>query len=207
MKPEATAAKLIPWEILYDHYKDTFAHIRDREKQRNRAFFIVIALVGLLFLEVGYPANLAQLLGEVDASPIKLSLRAIPGPALLSATWTFLVVVVLQYCQTSVHIERQYKYLHVVEDTLSSDYGGVIFRREGKAYCDDYPLLTQWAWFFYTLMFPAIVIVAVFALIILEGAEVHEPRYYFWYNCIGALAILLSLTLYRFLPLLNKLRR
>lgn len=207
MKPETTTAKSVPREILYDHYKDTFSHIRDREKQRNRAFFIVIALVGLLFLEVGYPANLAQLLGEVDASPIKLSLRAIPVPALLSATWTFLVVVVLQYCQTSVHIERQYNYLHVVENELSADYGGVIFRREGKAYCDDYPLLTRWAWFFYALMFPAIILVAIFALIVLEASGAHEPRYYFWYNCVGAMAILLSLMLYRFLPLLIKLRQ
>lgn len=201
MKPSPGKAEPIPLDILYDHYKDTFSHIRDWEKQRNRSFFIVIALVGLLFLEVGYPANLAQVLGEVDASSIKLSLRAIPVPALLSATWTFLVLVVLQYCQTSVHIERQYNYLHAVENGLSSTYGGgVIFHREGKVYMDDYPWLSWWAWFFYTLMFPAIIVVAVLTLIALERFGLNEPRYYFGYNCVSAIAILISLALYRFLP-------
>lgn len=208
MKPSSSNAKLMSKEILYDHYKDTFTHIRDREKQRNRSFFIVVAIIGLLFIEVGYPESLTQLLGEADASPIKLSLRAIPLPALLSATWTFLVLVVLQYCQTSVHIERQYHYLHAVEEELSSIYGGgVIFRREGKGYSDSYPLLMWWAWFFYTLMFPAIIMVTVLTLVVLEGSALNEPRYYFWYNCVSSIAILTSLVLYRFSPLLFRLWR
>ena len=47
-------------DILHDHYKESFSHIRDREKQRDRLFLFLIGVLGLLFLEVQYPANLQK---------------------------------------------------------------------------------------------------------------------------------------------------
>ena len=43
------------FEALYDHYKDTFGRIRDREQRRDRLFLWLIGLLGVLFLFADYP--------------------------------------------------------------------------------------------------------------------------------------------------------
>ena len=69
--------------------------------------------------------------------------------ALLSATWVFALAVALRYCQGSITIERQYDYLQKLEDELSPEFGGTLYRREGREYHDRYPAFSSLAWRFY----------------------------------------------------------
>src|SRR5215216_1754172 len=128
-------------DILHDHYKESFAYIREREKERNRLFLILIALFALLALEIQYPINFQGALSKIKVLDVEVELSALPLPAFLVATWTFVLVIALRYCQTSINVERQYDYIHMLEDKISPELGdGDLYRREGRAYERDYPL-------------------------------------------------------------------
>lgn len=55
MEPNTSAGQRL--EILHDHYKETFALVRDRERSRDRLFLVVIGLCGLLALQIAYPVE------------------------------------------------------------------------------------------------------------------------------------------------------
>ncbi len=42
-------------DVLHNHYTESFAYIREWEKQRDRLFLVLIGLFALLFFEVQYP--------------------------------------------------------------------------------------------------------------------------------------------------------
>jgi amino acid transporter len=191
--------------LIYDHYKDTFGHILEREEKRNKLFYQLIILLGLLFVEVLYPLNLNQLL-SASANPISINLQAIPGHVILSATWVFLIVVTLRYCQLSIHVERQYSYLHNLEEKV----GGYLkakdfFCREGKAYQENYPLFAWWAWFSYTIMFPVIAVASLVTLIYFEKRNPSFFAVHYYFHVIAAISVFLSIFFYRFWPVVRDL--
>ena len=186
----------IHMELLHDHYKDSFYHIRETEKQRDRLFMILIAILGFLFFAVMYPDSLRAI---ISTSGAKLNLAELPIAAILSATWTFLLATTLRYCQSSINVERQYSYLHALELKISENLGDPdAYRREGRAYLHDYPAFSSWAWLFYTGIFPAIVIAATAVLAYTEITKLQVPTYHKWYDAIVAgMGIVLSMVLYR----------
>jgi len=193
-------------EILHDHYKESFSHIRERERQRDRLFLVLIVVLGLLFLEVRYPESFRLIFSEISASGAKLNLSALPVPAVISSTWTFYLAIIIHYCQVSIHVERQYPYLHRLEEKISALLEDPeVYCREGKAYLDNYPAFSTWAWIFYIGMFPVIVIVATGLLVYTEVCKLELPLYHKWYDGIVALAVVFSVGLYRIWPLIISL--
>ena len=191
--------------ILHDHYKESFAYIREREKSRNRLFLLVILLTGALFLQIQYPLNFKAAIKELKLPNTNLSLESLPLSSLLSMTWTFLFVITLQYCQHSINVERQYRYLHLLEDKISDLLGDAdIYRREGKAYLKDYPAFSNWAWVFYTFLFPLLMLVSVIALFVLEFGKLNYSIYYEIYDGFVGTGVLVSLFLYRIAPLFQR---
>lgn len=191
--------------ILHDHYKESFAYIREREKSRNRLFLLVILLTGALFLQIQYPLNFRAAIEELKLPNTNLSLESLPLSSLLSMTWTFLFVITLQYCQHSINVERQYRYLHLLEDKVSDLLGdAAIYRREGKAYLKDYPIFSNWAWVFYTFLFPLLMLISVIALFVLEFGKLNYSIYYKIYDGSVGTGVLVSLFLYRIAPLLQR---
>lgn len=110
-------------EILHDHYKESFSYIRDREKQRDKLFSIIIALIGVVFLEVQYSAIFGSTIKTIKLNFFEMDLGLMPVAIFLSITWTYLFVIVLKYCQLSILVERQYDYLHKLEDRISNFFG------------------------------------------------------------------------------------
>lgn len=193
-------------EILHDHYKESFLHIREREKQRDRLFPLVIALIGVLFLEIQYSDVFSNILGNVKFEFIELNISIMPISVFLSVTWTYLFVVILKYCQSAIFVERQYDYLHCLEDKISKLFGDQnIYCREGKAYLNKYPLFSDLVWIFYILLFPAIVILSVGLIIYLEGYKIEAPLYHLIYDSILTIGIIMSFALYRFYPLMKNI--
>lgn len=195
-------------EILHEHYQESFTYIRERERKRDRFFLFLILLVGALFLQVQYPINFKEALGDLNIQNAELNLRAIPLEPLLSVTWTFLMVLSLQYCQLSINTERQYSYLHLLEDRLSKAFGDEdMYRREGKVYLDKYPLFSEWAWIFYTIMFPLIMVASVPFLLYLELSQLNNAVYYKIYDGLLGLGVIISFLLYRICPLFSKRKK
>jgi len=76
----------IKLNILHDHYKESFLYIRDREKQRDRLFLFIIALIGILFLEIQYAEIFPNIFKSINLESFNLNLSTIPIFVFLSIT-------------------------------------------------------------------------------------------------------------------------
>src|SRR5215211_6194450 len=189
-------------EVLHDHYKESFSYIRERERERDRLFLILIALFALLALEIQYPINFRGAVGTLTFLGIELNVDALPLPAFLTATWVTVLVLTLRYCQASTNVERQYKYLHTLEDKISAELkDDELYRREGRAYKTEYPLFSWWAWRFYVVVLPVIAITATGVLIYQEWAGLEYPLLGKIFDLISASGVSVSFALYRIVPL------
>lgn len=185
--------------LLLEHHRDSFSHIRDREKERDRQFYLFIALLSVLVFVVKSPEIIQSALNGLDIPIVKLDLKTLPSAVFISSVWTFLVALAMRHCQSSVTIERQYSYLHQVEKKMCSLSGDeMIFCREGRAYESNYPLFSWWAYYFYTLLFPTVVIIVVLFMIYVEMFRHGVATYYWLYDVIAAVGIIISFATYRF---------
>jgi len=197
-------------EILHDHYKETFAYIREREKQRDRLFLIAIGLLGLLFLEVQFPSEIQTLLQTIKSPTLVINISILPVSIITSVTWTILLILVLRHCQVSITIERQYKYLHKLEDVIGGFFqkfsgDAFIYHREGKAYLKNYPVFSKAVWIFYTILFPLIVIAMEVVILHLEiGSE--AIKYYYVFDILMGGCITFLLSLYRGPQVIKKVK-
>jgi hypothetical protein len=190
-------------EILNDHYKETFAHLRKAEALRDRLFLWIIVLLALLSLEIGYPTAVGRTLGKISVAGGEINLQSLPLPALLNATWVLTLTIGLRYCQTSVFVNRQYPYLHTLEKTISPEVGGGdLYQREGEVYLREYPLLLDVAWFAYGILFPLIVMFATLGLAIWELTWLLYPLYHILFDVFVASAFICFFFLYRMQPAL-----
>jgi hypothetical protein len=191
-------------EVLHDHYKESFSYIREREKERDRLFLILIALFALLALEIQYPINFRGAVGTLTFLGIELNVDALPLPAFLTATWVTVLVITLRYCQASINVERQYKYLHTLEDKISAELeDDELYRREGRAYKSEYSPFRWWVRRFYVIVLPVIAIIATGVLIYNEWAKLGYPLLGNIFDLVSASGVAVSLVLYRIVPLVS----
>lgn len=187
-------------ETLHDHYKETFQYIREREILRDRLFLILIGLYALLAVQIQYPRKFDGTVETISLLGLQVDVSSLPLAAFLSGTWVFVLAVILRYCQTTINTERQYDYLHKLEDKLSPEFGDGIYCREGRAYMDQYPAFSDWAWRFYTMVLPLLAIFATVTLIWNEGWELNYPVANKVLDTLVALYIVMSFILYRIWP-------
>lgn len=188
-------------EVLHDHYKETFARLREVEQNRDRLFLWVILLFALLSLEIGYPAAVGGSLGKLSIAGGELNLQNLPLPALLTATWVFTLDIALRYCRATVWINRQYPYLHMLEDNISPEVGGNdLYRREGEVYLREYPLLLDVTWIAYGFLFPIIVILAALGLATWEYGRLPYPHLHRVVDALIATVLIVFFLLYRVQP-------
>ena len=187
--------------ILHDHYKDTYSVIAARERLRDKLFLWVIVVFAVLGFEIQYPVNVHGTLGTLSLGGNNINLNSVPLAVLLAASWGFLAALVLKYCQTTKAVERSYPYLHLLEDEISIALGDVsLYRREGRAYLSNYPRLLEWAWRFYTIVFPVAMILAVIYLYGAEVAFLHRHILALVFDGVFAASIVVIVCVYRFLP-------
>lgn len=187
--------------LLHDHYKETFSLIRAREGQRDKLFLWLLVLFGILVIEVQYPANVHGVLGSVTVAGNTVNLNLVPLNLLLDVSWASLAAFVLKYCQTAKAVDRQYPYLHLIEDrvsaALSDDH---VYRREGRVYLSRYPRLLNWAWLLYTIVFPTAMIFAVVYLYSVEVRELKRSWLALAFDGAFALTVVLTVFVYRYFP-------
>lgn len=187
--------------LLHDHYKETFTLIRERETQRDRLFLWLLVIFALLVIEIQYPANFNGVLGHVNVAGNNIDLQQLPLARLLNVSWVFTAAFVLKYCQVAKAVERQYTYLHLLEDRISDGLGDTdLYRREGRAYREQYPHLLNWAWVYYTILFPAALAIAVVYLLVVECVSLQGSVFSKVFDVVFGVSILASLALYRIRP-------
>lgn len=163
--PLSDDAKL---QVLHDHYKDTFSYTRDHIKSRDRFFLYALIILTLQFFQISSPSESSQALTSFIEKTIGFKLSIDEG-FISSLLWFGLLSVVVRYFQTTVTVERQYAYVHKLEDVLSSLTGGdKLISREGHAYSTERPVFTQWMQVVYTWFFPSLLLATTLIKIIIE---------------------------------------
>jgi len=182
-------------QLLHDHYKDTFFYIQEYIKLRDRLFLFILIVVTLLLFQVYSPVESGEAVSQFITKKLELK-SPIDITFIGSIIWFGLLSLVVRYFQTVVHIERQYKYIHQIEEQLSAEYANKVFTREGKSYLNDYPLFSSWAWILYTIVFPTLLIVLVIAKIVGEIYQTGSISLLLSVNVAIALFIVLSTLFY-----------
>ncbi len=146
---------------LCSHYKDSYEIHLASVKQREMLFYALLVILALFSLQVTSTElvndNMSSLLNkQLDISIDKHS----------SLFETLLSLLLFgfssRYYQTVIQIERQYNYLHNLEDIINRNYAGTFaFTREGKSYLNEYPVFSKWIGLLYTLVFPLMVLLCI----------------------------------------------
>lgn len=150
---------------LCSHYKDTYDIHREAIKLRDRLFYGLLFVLALFMLQSSSDGAIAGLV----ASTVQIYVKKYAGAQLGSnmgivstLLWFALFGLSTKYFQTVIEIERQYEYLHSLEDELNSKHyaGSVVFTREGKHYLNKYPLFSNWVHILYTVLFPVSILIS-----------------------------------------------
>lgn len=182
-------------QLLHDHYKDTFFYIQKYLKLRDRLFLVILIVATLMLFHVYSPAESGEAVSQFITKKLELK-SSIDIAFIGSIIWFGLLSLVVRYFQTVVHIERQYKYIHQIEEQLSAQYENKAFTREGKSYLKDYPLFSSWAWILYSIVFPALLLLVVVCKIISDIRQATCVSFLVGVNIVIALLIVLSTFFY-----------
>ncbi len=158
----------IKFNNLCSHYKDTFDIHLASIKQRDRLFYGLLIVLALFTLQLSSTEVVANMVGEYvnKTTGVKLGNNIDFVSTLL---WLLLLGFSTRYFQVVLGIERQYGYLHALEEQLNGFYpNSKAFTREGKSYLSRYPLFSNWVWFLYTIFFPILILFCVIMRLISE---------------------------------------
>lgn len=187
--------------LLHDHYRDTFGYIRDREQRRDRLFVLLLVMFVLLAFQTIYPATVGETAGKFSLAGLEIRIQDLPLPALLDVTWVLTLLTGLKYCQTTLAVERQYPYLHRLEEGIGKQLQDpMLFSREGKSYLVDYPLVLNWAWFCYVIVFPLTILAGTVLLTVVLWKDLDYSPWHKLFATVMALALLLSFAFYQVVP-------
>ena len=138
--------------ILYDHYKDTFTIQKENEKSRNKLFLVLCICILILMLMIVYPNNIYENLQEFSSDKLGINIK-FELKVLELFNWFIISYLTIRYYQINANIEKNYKYIHNIEDVLEKKYKLPIYR-EGKNYLEQYPMFLTFSYIFYKYVFP-----------------------------------------------------
>lgn len=181
--------------ILHDHYKDTFAYIREYAKYRGQLFFFILLVIAIMLFQLYSPKGAETALSEATAQQLGLS-SPIDISFIGSLTWFVLLGILVRYFQTMALIEKQYTYIHNLEAQLSAIFKGNAFTREGKSYLSNYPLFSEWTHILYTIIFPILLLLIMTIKIVDEWQQSTSVSWILIFNSGIFLMIVISTALY-----------
>ncbi len=186
---------------LCSHYKDTFDIHRMSIKQRDTLFYGLLMILAVFTLQLSSTEIVATIVNEYvnKATGVKLGKNV---DFISTLMWFLLLGFCTRYFQVVVEIERQYSYLHTLEELLNKSYPDTkVFTREGSSYLSKYPLFSNWVWLLYTLFFPIIILFCIVIRIksevdVMEVIEANQIIDFTCYLIIGTSTILYSYKLH-----------
>lgn len=166
------------FQAAYDHYKETFGYLREYIKTRDRYFFYALLALSFQVFTLSSPEDSLKTASSFMKETFGFELL-IGQQFAASILWFVLLAAVLKYFQTTILIERQYEYVHRIEEKLRQMMGNDLISREGASYLRNYPLFSGWAHILYCWVFPLLLIGIAVSKIVYE-----------WLKGIGWLVIL-----------------
>lgn len=152
-------------EILYDHYKDTYALSKVAQERRNKSFVCLCILETVAYLWAVDPQKMIVALQsyEILSGFVNLGHKIIQ-----TFLWMMIVYVLIRYVQDMIYVERQYGYLKKLEIKISSIVADEMFSRESSNYLKEYPKILNLIDLFYKMVMPVLFLVINFVHIIME---------------------------------------
>jgi len=154
-------------ELTYDHYKETVARNNEAQTKRNKLFVILCIFNIASFIMLLFPAQLIDGVIAFVESQYEISVE-VSASFFHSIAWIAVTYTLVRYFQTMIYIERQYKYIHLLEHEIGSQLQCTYFNRESKSYLDSYPKALDLVHLFYTWLIPLLIIAISLLRIILE---------------------------------------
>ena len=152
-------------EILYDHYKDTYALSKVAQERRNKSFVCLCILETVAYLWAVDPQKMIVALQsyEILSGFVNLGHEIIQ-----TFLWMMIVYILIRYVQDMIYVERQYGYLTKLEIKISSIVADEMFSRESSNYLKEYPKILNLIDLFYKMVMPVLFLVINFVHIIME---------------------------------------
>jgi hypothetical protein len=188
---------------IYDHYKDTCSIVGEAVKHRDRLMIFVIIALGSFAFQSIFPNTSNGIINDFLNFKFGVNLElnlSIIG----NIVWFLLLIFTLRYFQVAVFVERQYAYLHKIEDRLNKEFSEDIITREGKGYLSNYPYFSDWMWLLYTIIFPLILIVVTTIKIVSELKGVCVNGWHLGLILNIVIFILLAISIILYLSILHK---
>jgi len=182
-------------QILSQHYSHTFDFLQSHLKRRDRLFMWALLVMSIMLFHIYIPNEVSNIFEQLIEKKLEVKTQ-LNFLYVQSIIWFVFLAIELKYFQSVIFIERQYSYLHSLEDLLSSEYQKPAFTREGKSYLSNYPAFLNWASFLYTILFPAILAVISVSKIVSDCKRwgLNEPLV--WFNILIFVFTIISLVLY-----------
>lgn len=155
---------------LCSHYKDSCDINQATVKQRDTLFYLLLAILSLFVMHSLYTDFFNSVAAGVFKKQTDTDLKD-KVDLVSTFLWLFIFGVSSKYYQVVGLIERQYEYIHALEEQLERFYKNTpVFSREGKFYLNKYPVFSNWMWFLYTVVFPVLML---FCMAVKAYAEIH----------------------------------
>lgn len=181
-------------QILAEHYKDSYEILQTKIKLRDRSFFFVLCVLSVMVFQLYTPQEALNLITQFISNRLNTNTQ-INLIFIESIIWFILLATTIKYFQSVVFIERQYNYLHNLEESISNEFPGKAFTREGLSYLKNYPMFLWWTSFLYTIFFPIILMLVTVSKVIWDW-KTKSNSVPLWFNIITFLFILISNVLY-----------
>lgn len=180
-------------ELLYDHYKESCELSRKSQTERNKLFIILAFIITLQFLFTLDPDSLLQALSNWLAESFNVNIT-VEFSIIQSLLWFVLLYFTIRYYQVNTYIERQYNFIHELEESISclSNYK---FGRESFNYLSKYPLLLDFISIIYRVIFPALYLIILTIKIVYE-IYAHTPCFALILDIVLALCCFVLTILY-----------
>ena len=182
-------------EVLHAHYLDTFKNIRNALSQRDRLFAYTVIAVTVMLLQIVAPKDTDAAIGKLVSSMLDLS-GTFSLSVIGTVLWFAILGLVIRYFQTVIYIERQYAYIHSLEELLSAYYEGGAFTREGKSYLHNSPLFSKWTNAVYRIAFPLLLVLVLAVKLATEFSRAMTLDWLFAFDALTFGAIGVSVALY-----------
>ena len=183
---------------IYDHYKDSYCIVSEAVKRRDRLMIYVLIALAFLAFQVVLPNEskiaVNNFLNFKFGFAFEFNLSVIGCLA-----WFLLLVFALRYFQTAVFVERQYPYIHKIEEEINKEFNNEgMITREGKSYLSDYPWFSNWMWAIYTIVFPFLSLLVITEKILgeLKNAIINRWSLSFSLDVVAYIILTVSIILY-----------
>lgn len=143
---------------LCSHYKDSCDINLATVKQRDTLFYLLLAILSLFVIHASHTEFFNSVAAGIFKKQTDTELKD-KVDLISTFLWIFIFGVSSKYYQVVGIIERQYDYIHALEEQLEKFYINTpVFSREGKFYLNKYPAFSNWMWFLYTVAFPLLML-------------------------------------------------